>query len=59
MINNIVIEEELSPLPKEIKTAEEMEVFLESAQEGAVVKYIGATDTTYQKGALYKVAKEN
>lgn len=54
-----MIEEELSPLPKEIKTAKEMEAFLESAQEGTVVKYIGATDTTYQNGALYEVAKEN
>jgi hypothetical protein len=49
------------PFPPEISTAAEMDNILEEATDeliGAIYKYIGATTSTYEHGAIYTVVEE-
>lgn len=44
-----------SPLPIEISTEAEMTALLETAEVGAVYKYVGETTELYENGAWYVV----
>lgn len=42
-------------IPTEIKTEQEMNALLSTAQVGSIYKYVGETTSTYENGFLYVV----
>lgn len=48
----------INPVPIEISTEAEMTALLETAEVGAVYKYVGETTELYENGAIYIVTEE-
>lgn len=42
-------------LPTDVSTEQEMNILLETAEEGSVYRYVGPTTNTYENGTLYIV----
>ena len=62
MVNNLSDGVQLSALPIEVSTEDEMTAILTGATDadiGAVYKYIGETTDTYENGELYIILEDS